>query len=311
MKNKANKKLPTLSIGIPAYNEEENIEKLIISIFKQTHIYFDLKSVIIISDGSTDRTNSIIRKFKKIFSEIKIVERTERLGKANALNLIYKLSNSDFLLTIDADVVFLGFSNLDAMIREMVNNPSLRMVGPLHIPTSTKFFFGNLSRFSYLIFRDAALKIDEGNNFYSSMTSQVLKKILYKSFYYPPGTVSDQCYVYAVAIKNGKKGFKLVKDAKVVFGVAQTFHDWRVLSTRSVVGDKADIIKHFGRKVLKDYSMSRKLYILSLIKYFFINPIYAVGAVLMNIYIRKFPYRKRHYKRGLWEMVTTSKEVIL
>lgn len=306
-----NKRLPTLSIGIPAHNEEENIAKLLRSIMSQSRRNFTLEKIIIATNGCTDKTNDIVRTFKKKYEFIQHVDEKIRLGKASALNTIYKLSNSDFLLTIDADVIFLDKNNLELMIREMIDNPDLNMVSPLHIPTTSDTFFGNLSRFSYLIFRDAALKIDNGNNFYSSMSSEFMRKKFYRSFLFPEGTISDQGFAYAMAIKNGKKGFKVVKNAKVIFGVAQTFRDWRILSTRSVVGDRADIVKRFGKKVLKDYAMPKKLYIFSLLKYFFLNPVYAIGAVLMNIYIRKFPYKKTRHKKGMWEMVLTSKRVAI
>lgn len=304
-----NKNLLTITIGIPAYNEEKNIGNLISSIFLQTHKYFKLSNIIIVSDGSTDKTVDIIKKHKKQFPKIKIIERKHRYGKADALNLIYRLSNSDFLLTMDADLVFIEEFNLDRMVKEMIDNPSLNMVGPLHVPTSSRTFFGNLSRYSYLAIQDAALKIDEGNNFYGCMSSEFMRKKFYKSFTFPRNTISDQCYAYAMAIKDGKKGFKMVQEAKVIFGVAQTFYDWRVLSARSVVGDKADLVKHFGKGVLKDYTMPKKLYVFSLLKYFFRNPVYTLGSVLMNIYIRKFPYKKRAPKNGIWEMVSTSKEL--
>src|SRR3989344_1267869 len=304
---KVNKKLPALTIGVPACNEEMNIGNLLSSIFSQTQNHFKLAKVIVIADGCTDRTEEIVKSFQIKFPIVKLIKRDFREGKANALNKLYELSNTDFLLTIDADVIFIGTQNLDFMAYEMMKNKKLNMVGPLHEPTKVKTFFGELARYSYLSMRDASLKIDQGNNFYNCMSSEFMRKKFYKSYRFPKGTLSDQCYAYAMAIKDSKQGFKLVKDAKVIFGVAQTFNDWRVLSARSVVGDRADLVKHFGEDVLKDYTMPKKLFISSLLKYFFKSPIYLLGSVLMNIYIRKFPYKKDAPKNGLWTMVSTSK----
>ncbi len=306
----ANKLKPTLTIGIPAYNEERNIHNLIRSIFRQTSNRFVLKQIIVVCDGCTDSTVDILSKVSKKSSRVILIERKIRAGKADALNVIYKKSQTDYLLTIDADVVFKGDENLDLMIGMMLQNPKLNLVGPRHVPAPSKTWFGNFARISYLSFEDAFLKINNGNNFYGVMTVEMMRKKFYKSFLFPAGTVSDQCYVYAKAIERGLDGFMLVKEATVLFGTAQTFHDWQVLSARSVTGDKRDVIKHFGKWILKYYTMPRQLYIKSLVKWLFISPIYLIGAVLMNIYIRRFPYKKRVVKNGMWELVSSSKEII-
>jgi glycosyltransferase involved in cell wall biosynthesis len=50
-----------VSIGIMAYNEEENIKDCIDSILRQTLKIFNL---VVIDDGSTDKTPAIIKNFK-------------------------------------------------------------------------------------------------------------------------------------------------------------------------------------------------------------------------------------------------------
>lgn len=310
MANELKKIKPTLTIGIPAYNEERNIKNLIQSIFRQTTHVFKLEQIIVVCDGCTDNTVQVVQAMERKSTRILVIEREVRAGKADALNVLYNNTNTDYLLTIDADVMFVGDDNLDLMMTEMINNPKLNLVGPRHIPTSSKTWFGNFARVSYQSFEDAFLKINNGNNFYAVMTVELMKKKFYKSFTFPKGTISDQCFVYAKSIEKGLHGFKLVSDAKVMFGTAQTFHDWRILSARSVVGDKRDVVKHFGKGVLKYYTMPKSLYIKSLIKWLVKSPVYLTGAVLMNIFIRKFPYQKRVVRNGMWELVSSSKEVI-
>lgn len=310
MDRKLKKTKPTLTIGIPAHNEERNINNLIRSIFKQQSRTFVLKQILVVCDGCTDNTVPNVKKMAKKSPRVLVIERKVRAGKADALNVIYKISKTDYLLTIDADVAFMGDQNLDLMMSEMLNDPKLNLVGPRHIPTPSQTWFGNFSRVSYQSFEDAFLKINNGNNFYGVMMAEFMKKKFYKSFTFPSGTVSDQCFVYAKAIEKDINGFKLVKDARVIFGTAQSFHDWRILSARSIVGDKKDVVKHFGKWVLKYYTMPRELYIRSLIKWSFRSPIYMTGAILMNVYIRKFPYNRRIVKNGMWELVSSSKDII-
>src|SRR3989338_2176024 len=53
--------LPSVSVIIPAYNEEETIEKTLKSVLKSDYPDFE---VIIIDDGSSDNTLKIARKFE-------------------------------------------------------------------------------------------------------------------------------------------------------------------------------------------------------------------------------------------------------
>jgi hypothetical protein len=142
------------------------------------------------------------------------------------------------------------------------------------------------------------------------MSAEFMRKEFYKSFEFPRNTIADQCYVYGKAIENEPCGFKLVKEAKVIFGVAQTFKDWRLLSVRSTIGDKQDTFKHFGHKIAPLYTMPKPILITALIKWFFKSPFYVLGAIFMNLFIRLFPYNHK-VKNGIWEMVTSSKEVTI
>lgn len=302
--------LRTLTIGIPAYNEEKNIENLLKSIQSQIYSTVSLNHIIVICDGCTDRTVEIVKKIGYKDSRIKIIESKVRSGKAEALNKLYKESNTDYLMTIDADVIFKGRSDIEIMAKVMSGNPKLKMVGPSHHPTKSHTLFGNFSRLSALIFFDAVYEFNKGNNFYSCMSVEFMRKSFYKSFLFPTKTVADQCYAYGQAIKNSTDGYQLVKNSGVIFGVAQTFYDWRVLSVRSTLGDKNDTIKHYGDSILPLYTMPRKILIRSTLKWLLKSPVYSIGAVIMNLYIRLFPYNHK-VKNGIWEMVDSSKELYL
>jgi long-chain acyl-CoA synthetase len=75
--------------------------------------------------------------------------------------------------------------------------------------------------------------------------------------------------------------------------------------------DKEGFVKIVGRK--------KELFKTSTGKY--VNPVkieqqliqqlnFLIGALIMNIYIRQFPYKKNVVKNGIWELVSSSKELI-
>ena len=95
----------TLSLGIPAYNEQGNIRNIIKTILRQNKNYYKLEKVYVVCDGCTDNTVSIVSELSKSNPEIELIEREERRGKVSALNKIYEVNESDYILTIDADLV--------------------------------------------------------------------------------------------------------------------------------------------------------------------------------------------------------------
>ncbi|MBN1550258.1 glycosyltransferase family 2 protein [bacterium] len=95
----------------PARNEEDNIERVIESMISQTVLP---DKWVIVSDGSTDRTDDIVREYLKNYPWIELVrmpEHTERnfSAKVNAFNEGYakiKGLNYDVIGNLDADISF-------------------------------------------------------------------------------------------------------------------------------------------------------------------------------------------------------------
>lgn len=84
-----------LTIGIPAYNEENNIAKIIVSLKKISD------SIIVCDDGSSDMTSDIAEKLGVV-----VVKHKKNLGYGAAIKTIFdkaKEIDSEILVTFDAD----------------------------------------------------------------------------------------------------------------------------------------------------------------------------------------------------------------
>lgn len=312
MKNKI-----TLSVGIPAYNEEGNIATIIKSILRQKQESFKLEKIYIVSDGSTDNTISIVKKLATKHKELKLIYREQRSGKVGALNKIYAINKSELILTIDADLAFAKTEDIENMVKVIVSDKKINFVGPRHIPVKPDSLMGMFAYVSYLSFEGAFLKINNGNNFYAVMGAYLLRKKFSKTIKYPKNAQADQVILYAMATRKSKYspmgrkgGFKFVPEAYVLFRTVTTFKDWRLLGMRSVIADKANTAEYFGEKILNEYYMPRHLFMLSLMKWFLKSPFYTLGSIVMNIYIRKFPLKSKMLKSGMWETTMSSKKAI-
>ena len=97
--NKKIKKIPKISVIIPAYNESKNILKSIRSVLKSDYPKKKLE-IIIVDDGSTDDTFS---QAKKMESENVKVFTKKHGGKAKAVNFGIKKASGEILMILDAD----------------------------------------------------------------------------------------------------------------------------------------------------------------------------------------------------------------
>lgn len=94
---------PKISIIMPAYNAENYIEKSIKSILNQT---FNDWELIIIDDGSSDRTAEICKKYRRLDNRI-IYLFQENLKQATARNNGLKFAKSDIIAFLDSDDLWL------------------------------------------------------------------------------------------------------------------------------------------------------------------------------------------------------------
>jgi len=104
---------PDVSVVIPAYNEEPRIGKCLDSVFSSE--YPGNMEVIVVDDGSTDRTLEIMEKYS-----VNVVKQDHE-GKVAALNRGIDQSKHDFVLTIDADT-YLRPDTLKEIVKPLKND---------------------------------------------------------------------------------------------------------------------------------------------------------------------------------------------
>jgi biofilm PGA synthesis N-glycosyltransferase PgaC len=100
-------RLPFVTIGIPAYNEEYSIRSVLDALILSDYPANKME-IIVVDDGSTDSTLSLLRsyaKLNKVAGRLKVIHQTNK-GKWAALNRIFKVSKSKIVVTLDGDTLF-------------------------------------------------------------------------------------------------------------------------------------------------------------------------------------------------------------
>lgn len=96
----------SISVFLPAFNEEENIRACVLSVKKYLDKRFKDYEILVISDGSTDNTNKIVAEIGKKDKRIKLFARKKKLGYGAGLRAGFAHSSKDLIFYTDGDNQF-------------------------------------------------------------------------------------------------------------------------------------------------------------------------------------------------------------
>lgn len=92
-----------LSIIIPAFNEANRIKNTLLVIRDFLEEQKINAEIIVVNDGSTDKTSEVVEKFKKKMPDLKLINLTKNSGKGFAVRKGVEAGNGKLILFADAD----------------------------------------------------------------------------------------------------------------------------------------------------------------------------------------------------------------
>jgi glycosyltransferase involved in cell wall biosynthesis len=93
------KKAPIVSIIVPVFNQEKYIGRCLRSLLSQNFPREDFE-IIVINDGSTDRTEYALNLFKE---DIRVIQNERNLGLPASLNRGIHAAHAPFIVRVDSD----------------------------------------------------------------------------------------------------------------------------------------------------------------------------------------------------------------
>jgi glycosyltransferase involved in cell wall biosynthesis len=103
------------SVVLPAYNEAENIGKVIDKINSYLSKKFKSFEIIVVDDGSTDATSKIVNKYKTKYKSLRIFQHHKNLGYGAALRSGFAASKGELIFYTDSDLQY-DISDLDKLL---------------------------------------------------------------------------------------------------------------------------------------------------------------------------------------------------
>jgi len=210
----------SISIGIPVYNEENNISKLLGSIENQRQEKYKIDCVFVVDDCSTDKSKSEIQKYiSNSKLPIKFIHLEKNFGKAKVLNIIYGLVKSEILITFDSDALFPNKGDVNNCINEWVKpylgegNDKIGLVCCRAKLIDKKCALSRVYNFT-ISYCDIIMNLIPDHPSFANGYMQIIPKKVFKNIYYPENLIRIDTFLY-LWIKKHKLKFNLLESPRL------------------------------------------------------------------------------------------------
>lgn len=300
------KNVKTVTVGIPAHNEQNTIAEVLKGVLSQIGNGFVLEKVFVLCDGCTDNTSSIVKEYANLHKLIELREDGKRMGKSERLNQLYSLSNSDICITFDADVKFGGKNVIEEMVKRF-EDEKIGLVGGANLPLPPRTFFEKIVVAWLEVWYEVRKNFRNGSSVHNHLGCiTAMSKSLYKKTLIPRTIVADDDYLYFNATQL-KYEFAYASKAKIYFRTVSNLHDFFNQHSRFLTL-KNSIRAHFGEWVIQYYKIPFKLKVKCLIKTFFKNPFYLSLSIIFQFALIGYTkFIKPNYGNGMWRVASSSK----
>lgn len=220
-----------LSVIIPAYNCKDTLSAAVNSVaenFKDTEI-------IIIDDGSTDETPSVINILKNSYSCI-VTERIKNSGPANARNYGISKASGDFIMFLDSDDSFRK-KTYETVTKNLTENTDLLIFG------FRQNFLGRAEDKIYSL--GSPFSVDE--YYRNNLLNQVWNKVYRRSFLLK-NNISFKDYRYG---EDRIFNAEVLKHSPVVKSIPDVLYNYNIDKSVSLISgyipEKFDACKEINR----------------------------------------------------------------
>ncbi len=295
----------SVSIGIPAYNEEANIQLLLHSLLRQKQHHVMIREILVVSDGSTDETVAKAKSVKD--TRIYVIDRKDRYGMNVTQNEIVSRAKGDALILVNADVLPADDDFLDRIVNPLMHDQSIGIVGgdPLPMPpkNSIEWSLSENHKWKQTFFRH----VNGGETIYLCHGRvRAFSKKMYRNIVWPNYCPED-AYSFLRCYELGLR-FVFVESARVYFRSPQTIEEHARQSLRFIQGRDA-LIRYFSQDSISNvYHIQPMIFFQFLFFYAFKKPIAFMSYFIIMIFVW-IAYR-REVDIHQWDISVTTKKVL-
>jgi len=257
-----------VTIGIPVYNQEKNIDNLLSYLYK-SHFNFDF-DILVVTSGCTDNSVLVVKKWIKQFHKIKHLNEKLRLGKFVAMNKILENAKEEIIIFINADTLPKKGA-LNSLLNPF-SNPDVGAVTGRPIPTQSSGIIGYFQHLIWNLHHEVSFSFPKITGEICAIRKSLIRKI-------PNKIVNDDAYFAAVISKTHKIVYQ--PDAKCLMIEKLDFKSY-IKKRRRIAQGYLQL-----KKLNLDISVPLPLLLKSILKIIAREPtkfFYILSAILIEIY---------------------------
>lgn len=289
--------MTTVSVGIPSYNEESNIKRILEKVILSNLNSVDLVEIII-SDDSTDNTPNIVKQFMQDHSKkIILLHDDKRRGAGNAWNSIIQHATGEVIVLYDADVIP-DLNCTTELVGKIKNNVVICASNPKPITDAGIPAKGTIFVSEWLeSVRKRQLSEYTVMGRGLSIRSDIAKKISI-----PDGLIAIDLFIQNKVLEMGY-GVVFNPSAIVLFKPSKTFVDFVSQVVRAVNGHNQ--LKNLGCHMKNQLTLKTAL--MEFFRMASRNPVGALSTCICYIMIPFYNKRIKNTDSALWHTAQSTK----
>ena len=193
-----------LSVFLPTYNEEGSIKEVVLNIKKVLEDVADRWEILIINDGSKDKTEEIALALAKKDERIRVINHKENRGYGATLKSGFYNCRFPWISFIDSDGQF-DFSEITNFVKKQRQTGADLVIGYYKKRQVSKFKIITSKIWEFAVFILFGLKLNDIDCGFKLISKQVIDSI--------PRLESERgAFISSeLLVKSKKKGFKIVE----------------------------------------------------------------------------------------------------
>lgn len=227
-----------VTVGIPAYNEGYNIDNILRQVIAQKQKGFFIEKIIVVSDGSTDKTVRIAKKY--INHGVEVIDGKKNRGQSHRQNEIISKVSSDVLVLLNADLLLKNNDVILNLIEPIRKGADLS--AQWANPISPKTFIARVLSAGFNLKYFIYTHHKKGNNIYTCVGHiRALSRKFYSHVTFPLVSYGEDQYLYLTCIRRGYE-YKYVDKGGLYFKLPETLDDYikyakRIFQTQQKFGE--------------------------------------------------------------------------
>ena len=294
---------PTVTICIPAYNEQHNIDNILRQVFIQKQENYILNKVIVASDGSTDNTVKIAKKYLSL--GVEVIDGRANKGQTYRQNEMISKASSDILVLLNADLWLEGDLVLSNLVKPILKGADL--TAQWAKPVFPRTFIEKILFAGFKLKYNIYIRHKNGNNLYTCVGHmRALSRKFYNTVKFPTVSEGEDQYLYFLCKSGGYK-YAYIDADTLFFKLPDNIRDYIRYGKRIFQTQK----KHDGvfnkDLIIKERKIPRMLILRGLLYGFIKQPIHSCLYLLLHFIVQQWSLRQPTNTKQVFEISKSTK----